>query len=419
MGEMSFTDREKRMTTEEFIRLHTDDDVRDLALQKAKYPHVDLNYALDQIAGRQKAKLKLPSWAIHDSIVFPSHLSMEQCSSESTAKYKARLVRDLMDKQPPSSLPITPFLLVDLTTGFGVDFTMMAKALREVFRVEKGRVACVERQEGLCDIVKHNLSVFGMRQVDVVCGDGVDYLHELSHSCIIFLDPARRNVHGGRTFAISDCTPDVLSIKQELLEKADFVVLKLSPMLDVQATVEALGTDYVRAVHIVSVSNECKELLVVLSKQGGPTEVFCVNDDSSLSFSLDDHQSVEYVEQCSAGLYLYEPNTSLMKAKCFGLICKQYGVKAIGANSHLFISPRIIADFPGRKFQISAISSMNKKELKQHLQGISCANITTRNFPLTVRDLRKRLKLRDGGNVYLFATTIGNADHRLLICHHI
>jgi hypothetical protein len=295
----------------------------------------------------------------------------------------------------------------------------MAKALREDSRVKEGKMACVERQEGLCDIVKHNLSVFGMRQVDVVCGDGVDYLHELSHSCIIFLDPARRNVHGGRTFAISDCTPDVLSIEKELLEKADFVVLKLSPMLDVHATVEALSTDYVREVHIVSVGNECKELLVILSKQGGPTKVFCVNDDSSLSFSLHDHQQVEYVEQCSVGLYLYEPNASLMKAKCFGLICNQYGVKAIGANSHLFISPRIVADFPGRKFQISAISSMNKKELKQHLQGISCANITTRNFPLSVQELRKRLKLRDGGSVYLFATTIGNADHRLLFCHQI
>ena len=407
------------MTTEEFIRLHADDDVRDLALQKAKYPDVDMNYALDQIAGRQMARHKLPSWAAQESIVFPPHLYMEQCSSESTAMYKARLVRELVGCLPSKSLPVTPFYLVDLTAGFGVDFTMMAKTLKEDIRLDEEKMVCVERQEGLCDLVKHNLSVFGMKRVQVVCGDGIDFLERLPYSCFIFLDPARRNVHGGRTYAISDCTPDVLSIEQKLLEKADFVVLKLSPMLDVHATVEALGTHHVQAVHIVSVANECKELLVVLSNQGRPTEVFCVNDDSSLSFSLHDHQPIEYVEQCSDGLYLYEPNASLMKAKCFGLLCRRYDVKAVGMNSHLFVSSRFIADFPGRKFQITAISSMNKKELKEQLQGILSANITTRNFPLSVQDLRKRLKLRDGGNIYIFATTIGNADHRLLICHQM
>ncbi|MBQ4173288.1 MAG: SAM-dependent methyltransferase, partial [Prevotella sp.] len=253
------------MDTETFISQHANDDVRSLALQKAKYPDVDMNYALDQIAGRQMARHKLPSWATIDGVVYPPHLSMEQCSSEFTANYKAQLVRDLV-RSRKNSLPIDSLLLVDLTAGFGVDFTMMAKALSEDGLSSDEKMVCVERQENLCNILRHNLSIMKINQTEVICGDGVGYLHGLNHACVVFLDPARRDVHGGRTFAISDCTPDVLSIQRELMEKSDFVILKLSPMLDIHATVEALGIDNVRSIHVVSVANECKELLVVLSK---------------------------------------------------------------------------------------------------------------------------------------------------------
>lgn len=409
------TDMEKAMNTETFIFQHANDDVRNLALQKDKFPDVDMNYALDQIAGRQKARLKIPSWAANEDIIYPPHLSLEQCSSERTAKYKARLVRDLVCSKLSNSLPTTPFVLVDLTAGFGVDFTMMAKSLMDA-GISADRMACVEQQDGLCDIVRHNLSVMGLGEARMINGNGVDYLCQLSHTSVLFLDPARRDAHGARTFAISDCTPDVLSILQELLEKADYVVLKLSPMLDIAATVEALGNNHVHEVHVVSVANECKELLVVLSKQADETRVFCVNDDISFSFPFHDTTPVPIAEQLSEGLYLYEPNASIMKAKCFGLICQRYGVESVGSNSHLFVSSQLIDTFPGRKFRISAISSMNKKELKTCLHGISQANITTRNFPLSVQELRKKLKLRDGGNTYIFATTVGQTDHRLLIC---
>ena len=403
------------MNTETFIFQHANDDVRSLALQKAKYPDVDMNYALDQIAGRQMARHKLPSWAEKDGVVYPPHLSMEQCSSEFTANYKAQLVRDLV-RSRKNTLPIDSLLLVDLTAGFGVDFTMMAKALSEDGLLTDEKMVCVERQENLCNILRHNLSIMGIGQTEVICGDGVGYLHELNHACVIFLDPARRNVHGGRTFAISDCTPDVLSIQRELMEKSDFVILKLSPMLDIHATVEALGVDNVRSIHVVSVANECKELLVVLSKQGESPQIHCVNDTFTFSCPFQDNTPLSVTQQIYEGLYLYEPNASLMKARCFGLLCQQYGIESIGVNSHLFVSSRLIDDFPGRKFRIIAISSLNKKDLKNHLQGMANANITTRNFPLSVQELRKRLKLRDGGNTYIFATTIGNSDHRLLIC---
>ena len=404
------------MNTETFISQHANDDVRSLALQKAKYPDVDMNYALDQIAGRQMARHKLPSWATKDGVVYPPHLSMEQCSSEFTANYKAQLVRDLV-RSRKNSLPIDSLLLVDLTAGFGVDFTMMAKALSEDGLSSDEKMICVERQENLCNILRHNLSIMEINQTEVICGDGVGYLHGLNHACVVFLDPARRDVHGGRTFAISDCTPDVLSIQRELMEKSDFVILKLSPMLDIHATVEVLGIDNVRSIHVVSVANECKELLVVLSKkQGESPQIHCVNDAFTFSCPFQDNTPLSVTQQINEGLYLYEPNASLMKTRCFGLLCQKYGVESIGVNSHLFVSSRLIDDFPGRKFRIIAISSLNKKDLKNHLQGIANANITTRNFPLSVQELRKRLKLRDGGNTYIFATTIGNTDHRLLIC---
>lgn len=404
------------MDTETFISQHANDDVRSLALQKAKYPDVDMNYALDQIAGRQMARHKLPSWVTIDGVVYPPHLSMEQCSSEFTANYKAQLVRDLV-RSRKNSLPIDSLLLVDLTAGFGVDFTMMAKALSEDGLSSDEKMVCVERQENLCNILRNNLSIMEINLTEVICGDGVGYLHGLNHACVVFLDPARRDVHGGRTFAISDCTPDILSIQLELMEKSDFVILKLSPMLDIHATVEALGIDNVRSIHVVSVANECKELLVVLSKkQGESPQIHCVNDAFTFSCPFQDNTPLSVTQQINEGLYLYEPNASLMKTRCFGLLCQKYGVESIGVNSHLFVSSRLIDDFPGRKFRIIAISSLNKKDLKNHLYGIANANITTRNFPLSVQELRKRLKLRDGGNTYIFATTIGNTDHRLLIC---
>ena len=385
--------------TIDFIHEHAEADVRQLALQGTKNPEVDLSFALEQIAGRQKAKTKLPSWAAVDGIVYPPHLSMEQCSSEQTARYKALIAGK-------------GALIVDLTAGFGVDMAFMSQAFQKAIYVE--------RQAPLCAISSENFKLLGLNHIEVICADGIDYLHQLEHADLIFLDPARRDNHGARTYGIADCTPNVLELRDELLEKADRVMLKLSPMLDWQKAVEDLG--HVSEVHIVSVDNECKELLLILSKEKKPLKLFCVNNDQVFEGDQGDWLNERSIAEIrvpvpmSSQAYLFEPNASIMKAGCFTLLEQRFNVSQLDKNSHLFVSDHDISDFPGRRFTIEKTTSMNKRELKTALAGIDKANITVRNFPLSVAELRKRLKLKDGGNLYLFATTLADGQHQLFLC---
>ena len=385
--------------TLDYIREHAEADVRQLALQGTKNPEVDLTFALEQIAGRQKAKTKLPSWAAVDGIVYPPHLSMEQCSSEQTARYKALIAGK-------------GTLIVDLTAGFGVDMAFMSQAFQKAIYVE--------RQAPLCAISSENYKLLGLNHIEVICADGIDYLHQLEHADLIFLDPARRDNHGARTYGIADCTPNVLELRDELLKKADRVMLKLSPMLDWRKAVEDLG--HVNEVHIVSVDNECKELLLILSKEKKPLKLFCVNNDQVFEGDQGDWLNERSIAEIrvpvpmSSQAYLFEPNASIMKAGCFTLLEQRFNVSQLDKNSHLFVSDHDISDFPGRRFTIEKTTSMNKRELKTALAGIDKANITVRNFPLSVAELRKRLKLKDGGNLYLFATTLADGQHQLFLC---
>ena len=426
-----------------FIERNLNADIRQLALQGSKDSEVDLPLALRQIAGRQTAHRKLPSWAALDGLLFPPHLNMEQCSSEQTARYKADICRRLLEThhdspftlhEPPVTLHPSPFTnLVDLTGGFGVDFSWMSEAFDEA--------TYVERDSELFAISSHNFGLVNfVNSVKTLNMDGIDYLHQLSHATVIFLDPARRDDKGARTYGIADCTPNVLEIKDELLQKSDFLILKLSPMLDWRKAISDLGEQNVHEVHIISVQNECKELLLVLSasQPAPPYTLFTINllsDGTSQQFQVPSPTSLHpscvpsvASEQSSSApftfhfspvtlhQYLYEPNASIMKAGCFQELAQHYSVQPLAPNSHLFVSEQPIADFPGRSFQISAISSMNKKELKTVLSDIHSANITVRNFPLSVADLRKKLKLADGGNVYIFATTLANNQHVLIVC---
>jgi hypothetical protein len=238
----------------------------------------------------------------------------------------------------------------------------------------------------------------------------------MEHADLIFIDPARRNEHGGRTYGIADCTPNVLELIDEMLEKANRVMIKLSPMLDWQKAVSDIGN--VSEVHIVSVNNECKELLLVIDRNATHLKVFCVNDAQIFSYTSND-EIRNFYQQSSDPQYLYEPNASVMKAGCFQLIAQRYGTSQPDKNSHLFLSEQIIPDFPGRGFEIERICTMNKRDLKTGLAGITQANIAVRNFPLSVADLRKRLKLKDGGDVYIFATTSAEKGHLLLVCRKI
>ena len=388
--------------TLQYVRQHADDDVRRLALRGSKDPQVDMVQALQQIQGRQTARKKLPSWAGLDALVYPPHLNMEQCSSEQTARYKAAICQRIVGTQPDTSL-------VDLTGGLGVDCCFMSDAF--------SRTTYVERNTELFGIASRNLSVL-QKDVECVNADGTEFFHTLPHVSMFFLDPARRDNHGSRTYGISDCTPDVLRMKDELLSKADHVLLKLSPMLDWRKAVSDLGKRFVREVHIVAVGGECKELLLLLSSKGEGTEVFCVNDNDMFRFSDDDAVSpLPFSLTIGSGMFLYEPHAAIMKAGCFGLLSQRFAVTPLAQNSHLFVSDSLVGDFPGRSFVIDAVSSLNKRELRAALSGINRANVSVRNFPLSVAELRRRLKLADGGSVYIFATTLANGVHALFICH--
>ena len=417
--------------TRQFIREHTNDDVRLLALQAHASSEVDLPFALDQIRGRQIAYRKLPTWAAIDNIFYPPHLSMEQCSSEQTACYKAQIAARLFASKGEGSL------LVDLTGGFGVDFVFM----QEFFN----KAIYVEQNQQLFAISSENFASLGL-QVKTIYADSVEVLQTLPRASLLYLDPARRNDYGGRTYGIADCTPNVLELRDELLDKADYVLLKLSPMLDWRKALSDLGTNCVSEVHIVSVQNECKELLLLLQKTNNTLHdyssltLFCVNDQQVFSVVAESMEGwgsagVESFAMPQVGQYLYEPNASLMKAGCFGALCEQFGFTPVGPNSHLFVqsdkatksqsheeakTPSTDAQaFPGRKFQISAISSMNKRSLRQYLSGMKQANIATRNFPMKPEELRRRLKLRDGGDTYIFGTTLADGSHVILVCKKV
>ena len=394
-----------------YVRQHADDDVRKLALQGVKDTDVDLTQALQQIAGRQTARRKLPSWAAVEGIVYPPHLNMEQCSSEQTARYKAKIVNGKSVNGK----------FTDLTGGFGVDFYWISQSFQQ---------RCyIEQNEQLCTISSENFHALGL-DCSVCCCDAVTYLTTMPHVDLIYMDPARRNEHGGRTYSIEDCTPNVIELLPLLMEKANRVMLKLSPMLDWRKATDDLK--YVREANIVSVDNECKELLLLLDKEATEDlRVVCVNDDKTFeffpsrgnTFSLTEQNGLSLAEKRpfseSETAFLYEPNASIMKAGCFKELAERFSVHQISANSHLFLSSVEIDDFPGRGFQISSISSMNKQELRTALKDTDRANISVRNFPLTPDQLRKKMKLKDGGDVYIFATTTSDEAHRLYICRKI
>lgn len=425
--------------TREFVAMHRNEDVRELALKTKRVEGLDLPLALDQIAGWQIARKKLPQWASCEGIVYPPHISMEQCSSQFTAQYKSEIAQTLLapaatvrarvsdsaesvmqtaksafqlSDSPESDTLVARSSMVDLTGGFGVDFSYLARGFSQA--------TYVERQRHLCDLAEHNMAALGLDQARIVCGDGVEYLRQMGPVDFIYLDPARRDEHGSRTYAIEDCTPNVLELRDLLLAKSQYTLVKLSPMLDWRKAVADFdGT--VREVHIVATGNECKELLLVLGQQmheePSAPRVFCVNDNQRI-----DYDSAAYTQGLRIGgkplpevkNYLYEPNASIMKAGCFDLVEERFGVTQVGPSSHLFVSATPVADFPGRGFAIEAIGGMNKKDIKRLLNGTKQANIAVRNFPLTAPQLRKKLKLADGGPVYLFGTTMQGCDHVLL-----
>lgn len=384
-----------------FIDSHRGDDVRTLALQAKKYPAVDMAEAVVQIAGYQIAEKKVPLWAQTTGIRYPQHLSMEQCSSEVTARYKASLV--------------SGDTLTDLTAGWGVDCSFLARNFR--------CADYVERQETLCRIAAHNFPLLGLPHVRIHCADAVEYLQSMEPVDCLFLDPARRDSHGGKTVAIAECEPDVCRLEPLLVEKGKTVMIKLSPMLDMASALRDL--QYVRRIHVVSVNNECKELIILLRKAPDEEETAAgeviISCEQVVNNSVRQHFQFTFSEEKSAGCplaesvgnYLYEPGAALLKAGPYRLLATRYGVEKLHPNSHLYTSSGLV-DFPGRRFRVTAVSGFGKKDLKVLLEGVEKANLTVRNFPSSVAELRKKLKLKEGGDTYLFATTLASGEKVLI-----
>lgn len=442
--------------TWDFIRKHAQDDVRKLALKRPTSPNVDLKEALVQIEGYQTARKKLPLWAENPQLVYPPRISMEQCSSETTALYKQQVVRRLL--QGLSG----PLSMADMTGGFGIDFSYLAPLF--------DRAYYIEQQEILCRIAQHNLKVLGLKQAEVLHGDGVERMPEQAPLTLVFIDPARRDQQGKKTVALSDCTPDLSAIQERIRSCSRFCMAKLSPMLDIHQALQELKG--VSEVHVVSVDNECKELLLILAsgetenttgivtagkrqetdgnlasetdkaeevaankledastssnseqsnvKKPAETRIFCVNlqkgEQQTFEYTAQEEASAEAVYTDQPGAYLYEPNTSLLKAGAYKCLCARFGVRKLHPNSHLYTSDTLCADFPGRRFRVTGSRTFSKQDLKQIARDIPQANITIRNFPSTVQELRKKLKMKEGGDRYLFATTLKNEQHIILEC---
>lgn len=397
------------MTNEEFIKQHRHDDVRALALRKAE-EGVDIKWCLQQIEGWQKACEKLPQWAEVDGLWYPPALSMEQCSSEHTAEYKKSVVSRLL---PDASERLC---FTDLTGGYGIDFSYMASLFAE---------SCyVEHNAELCRVAEHNFKVLSLAGAKVVCADSTEYLRSATANySVLYLDPARRDGVGRKTVAIGDCTPDVGAILDALLCASRYVVIKLSPMLDISAALVVLKC--VREIHVVSVKGECKELLFVLDRlyEGKPV-YYAVNlglSDLVFACTHEEKNSAllrvasEHVASASATC-IYEPHASILKAGLQDVLCERYAVEKLHPMSNLFVSSSPVQDFPGRGFEIVASCGFGKKELRAMLAGVTKANITARNFPTSVAELRKKLRLAEGGDVYLFATTVADGSHRLIRC---
>ena len=384
--------------TIEFIGEHRNDDVRTLALQAGRYPTVDMRKAVVQIEGWQHAREKLPAWAAVEGIIYPPKISMEQCSSEKTAKYKASLIG--RSKR-----------FADLTGGFGIDFSYMARNFDEAYYIE--------RSMELCDIANANFSLLGLDNVNVMNGNSEELFATLPHLDWIFVDPARRDGDGRKVVALSDCEPNILEL--DLLSKADMAMVKCSPMLDITMACRQLGC--VSDIYIVSVNNECKELLLVLNSSCFTTvTTHCVNflkdgGTQMFSFTQDEEDFAETRYSSDVSKYLYEPNASVQKAGCPKSLSK-YHVNKLHPNSNLYTSYEHAHHFPGRIFEVVEVLGFSKADIKR-VQAMQKANITVRNFPESVQQLRKRLKLADGGDSYIFATTLNDGSKVLIQCKKV
>lgn len=397
--------------TQLFINQHLKDDTRQLAL-KHNPLNVDIKLALSQISAYQSTIKKIPSWATYNGLIFPKHLSLEQASSEVTAIFKTNLIGKLTNRDD--------LKIVDLTGGFGIDSYFLSKLSSESHYVEL--------DYDLCEIAKHNFQLFGSNII-VHNNSAEEFLKNSLHTTfdLIYIDPARRGKMGEKLYSISNCTPNIVQLQSDMFNLSNTILAKLSPMLDISLAIKELK--HVSQVYVVSVANECKELLLLMQKdidnQIVEPIINAINIDTKGNISdivkntYTNENNLSIVPTSKIGTYLYEPYSSILKSGLFKTISQQYNINKLHISSHLYTSDSLVNDFPGRKFQVNEIYDFNKKEIKMLSTKLKQSNITARNFPLSVDNLRKKLKLKEGSKNYIFATTLANEEKKLILCESI
>ena len=388
-------------STRQYIAAHASDDVARLALHPSKDPQVDMAVALQQIAGRQKAKEKLPEWYATEGVLYPKKVSMEQCSSSQTAEYKASLVEG--DS------------FADFSGGFGVDTVSLAR------KFDKGWY--VEPQQELCELFQHNCKVLDINNVNIINGTMEDHIADIGPVDTIYLDPSRRDVHGRKVVALEDCVPNLLEWKERLLAKCNTLMVKLSPMIDIFQTLRDMPETY--AVHVIAVEGECKEVVFLLTRRDAPWHdsttdptIIAVDINKIKALSVETTLETERTTPphiaTELGAYLYEPNAAVMKAGIFNALSQQFQIAKLAKNTNLFTANELHEGFPGRIFRIEAVHEFHPRKTGKELSHLANASIAVRNFPMTAEELRKVLKIRDGNAGYLFGCTLWN-DKRVIL----
>lgn len=388
-------------TVIEFIKKHIQENPNTLLLAAKKYPEIDIPFVVDQLVCRKQIKDKLPAWYANFDLYFPARITTEQCSSEQTAAYKQRLA--------------SGNIACDMTGGLGIDTYSISRNFSKFFYLE--------RYEDYCEAARHNFSVLEASNIEVLNGDSMQLLHELPALDLIYVDPARRSDCNKRLYDLTECEPNVVGLTPVLLSKASRLLVKVSPMADIQRCIELIPQ--IKRVHVLSVRNECKELLLEVDSQPqtADVEIVCVNfattGEQLFTFNFNEEKETALNTVNTVHTYLYEPNASILKAGAFKSVAKKFGIKKLHQHSHLYTSSELIPDFPGRTFEVIGLDGFSKKWLQTAAKQLGQANLTTRNFPMTVAEIRKRSKLQEGGSLYLFATTLSDDQKVIISCEKL
>ena len=387
----------------DFVNAHRDEDTARLLLSAARYPDIDMPAAVQQIEGLRAAAEKWPSLLDCEEFLYPPRLNREQASSEVTAHYKATIAG-------------TAARIADLTGGMGIDTLAFATSHRAA-GVSRPAVTYVERDAALCALMEHNCRALGIGNVAVRCADSLEWLAAQEPFDLLYIDPARRSAAGRKVAAVEDCTPDLLQHLDLLRSKGRRLLVKASPMIDIHRATEQLGA--VDEVHIVALHGECKEVLflcgeaaekepcIVVASLTSQTSPASKASMASFTFHPSDESAAATVYCAAVGRYLYDPHAALRKAGCFRLLGQRYCLPLLAPNTHLYTSPPLLPDFPGRTFEVLQKLPLNRKAVREALPE-GKAHVVVRNFPAEAAALQRQLGLREGGDLFVIATTVGS-----------